>query len=146
MKLMSKNSVVAGLAVMFASCSTVPVPLSDAETVPREQVLGSVQIVSAAPATVTVIRDRAFVAGSVVSFFFAVNGTEVVQLRTGQKYSLLVNPGETFLSVRTNAAGGTNKPLQIQTTLLPSKRYVYRVGNDSNWTPNMMRDLELSDK
>ncbi len=81
-----------------------------------------------------------------VSFFFNVNGTDVVQLRTGQKYTLLVNPGETFLSVRTNAIGATNKPIQVQTTFQPAKSYVYRVGNDSDWLPNMVRDLELSDK
>ena len=146
MQLILKNFALVGFAVLLMSCSTVPAPQSTAEAVPSEQVLNSLQVSSVTPARITVIRDRSFVAGSVVSFFFAVNGTEVVQLRTGQKYSLLVNPGETFLSVRTNAAGGTNKPLQIQTTLSPSKQYVYRVGNDSNWTPNMMRDLELSDK
>ena len=37
-------------------------------------------------------------------------------------------------------------PIQIQTTLQPSKHYVYRVGNDLNWLPNMVRDLNLSDK
>lgn len=132
--------------VGLGGCDTVPVSLGEAETVPNDQILSTIQVVSSTPAKVTVIRDRAFVAGSVVSFFFAVNGTDVVQLRTGQKYSFLVNPGENFLSVRTNAIGGTNKPVQIETTLRSSRHYVYRVGNDSNWTPIIVRDMELSDK
>lgn len=146
MNLLLKSLALTTLAPLLISCSTVAVPLGEAETVPNKQILSTIQLASSAPAKVTVIRDRAFVSGSVVSFFFAVNGTDVVQLRTGQKYSFLVNPGEIFLSVRTNALGATNKPLQIQTTLQPSKHYVYRVGNDSNWIPNMMRDLDLSDK
>lgn len=133
-------------AVWLVGCSTVPIPPTEAETVTASQVLQVLPVTTEAPATVTVIRDRAFVAGSVVSFFFGVNGTEVVQLRTGQKYTFQLNPGEVFLSVRTNALGGTNKPAQVQTFLRPSKHYVYRVGNDSNWTPMLERDLELSDR
>lgn len=132
--------------ITFSGCSTVPVSIDKAESVPKNQVINTIPLSSDKPAKITVIRDRAFFAGSVVSFFFAVNGADVVQLRTGQKYSFLVNPGETFLSVRTDAIGATNKPIQIQTNLLPSKHYVYRVGNDSNWLPSMVRDLDLSDK
>lgn len=132
--------------VGLGGCSTVPVSLGEAEKVPNDLILSTIQMASSTPAKVTVIRDRAFFAGSVVSFSFAVNGADAVQLRTGQKYSFLVNPGGTFLSDRTNAIGATNMPIQIQTTLQPSKHYVYRVGNDSNWLPNMVRDLNLSDK
>ena len=134
------------LAFALPGCTTVPVPINAAATAPDEQVLNKIPVTSQAPARITVIRDRAFFAGSVVSFFFEVNGVTVVQLRTGEKFTFPVDPGEMFLSVRTNAIGATNKPLQIQTTLYPSKHYVYRVGNDSNWIPSIARDLELSDK
>lgn len=143
---MIPKSALIAAAVLVTACSTVPVPSAESEQVPDDQVLAAIKITSAAPARVTVIRDRAFFAGSVVSFYFAVNGTEIVQLRTGQKYAFAVDPGEVFLSVRTNAMGGTNKPLQIETNLRASEHYVYRVGNDSNWTPMMSRDLVLSGK
>lgn len=97
----------------LGGCSTFPASLEEADAVPNEQILGSISLTGSAPAKITVIRDRSVFGGSIVSFFFSVNGMDVVQLRTGQKYTFLVNPGETFLSVRTNAIGATNKPIQV---------------------------------
>jgi len=133
------------VSVLFG-CTTVPTPIEEAEAVPENRILSKLKVTSENPARLTVIRDRAAVGGTVVSFYFEVNGAPVVKLRTGETYTTLIDPGEVFLSVRTDAIGATNKPLQIETVLRPSKHYVYRVGNDGNWLPHIQRDFELSDK
>ena len=134
------------LALLLTGCSTVPVTLNEAKDAPPANVLGKVQVASSQPAKLTIIRDKSALGGSVVSFYVLVNGVQVVRLSTGEKYTLPVEPGEVFLSVRSDAIGATNKPLQIETTFKPAKSYVYRVGNDSNWLLNLQRDLDLSDK
>lgn len=55
--------------ITFSGCSTVPVSIDKAESVPKNQVINTIPLSSDKPAKITVIRDRAFFAGSVVSFF-----------------------------------------------------------------------------
>lgn len=144
-----KNQILAAMMVitiLLQGCSTIPPDIDEAETVPTDRVRGKLPITSLKPARLIIIRDKSLFAGSIVSFYLTVNNVQLAELRTNEKYTTLVDPGEVFISVHSDAIGATNKPVQVETVLHPLKNYVYRVGNDGNWLLSLNRDLELSDK
>ena len=127
---------------LLAGCTTTPTEISEASTPPANRVLASLPVTSAAPSYLTVIRDSGL-HGAEHVFEISVNGTLLVELRQGEKFSTPVNPGTVFIEAQMHNILGSVPPVQVETIFAPGKTYVYRVGLDE-LTLRLLRDLKLS--
>ena len=111
--------------------------------VPEDHVIARLEVASPTPARLTIIRDTHPLPSD--RFYFSVNKTTLVRIGSGEKYTTLVEPGQTFLTYSAKTLFNEIKSAQVETVFSPLKHYFYRLEMDKNEMLFIKRDLQLSD-
>jgi hypothetical protein len=132
------------LGVALSGCGTTPTAVADAKPIASDRFFGAPPVTALKPAKLTVIRDSGL-HGIEHVIELHLNGKHVADLRTEEKVSVSVEPGEVFMDVQMFNVLGKIVPAQVETVFAPSGEYYYRVGITEG-SLRLTRDLALSDR
>lgn len=128
---------------LLAGCATTPTPINEARIVPQDRVFSKLPALSETPAHFTIIRDTGL-GGAEHYFEIWINGSLLVKLNAGEKYTTPIDPSAVIIELRMFNVVQTITPVQVETIFAAGKTYVYRAGIDANLMLHLHRDLSLS--
>lgn len=136
---MKRSACIGLVAWVLAGCATAP---PDRPTAAPDTQVSAPPVTSAAPATITFIRDSGFI-GSAVYLHISIDGRQVASLMPGESTTMPVDPGSYLLSViPTNTFGG-HKPTAMEVDWKERQKATYRLGWDGNLRVTLTRDVPL---
>lgn len=148
---MKKSLLFPIILLVLSGCATSSSnPSFSHKSIPLERILQNQKISdNKHAATVHIMRDSSFI-GSLMTTTFTIDGNEIAKIRSGEKYSFKIEPGEYIFGIKFLGNDpvlgvltlGVARPLRWKedaVQIRPQKEYFFRIVGNANWEWDLKR-------
>jgi hypothetical protein len=137
-RLRFKTFLILILGTINLGCSTQPIKVSEAKSIPEKHIYNRPSVSSKLPARVFIIRDGGF-RGSAFTITLKIDGLKLADFDPGEKFDVQINPGKHVFAISCWTCGIS----EIETVIDENETGYYRISFQDG--PFIQRSAEISD-